>query len=174
MRSQRHLRNNPSPGFFYASCDLLLIYLSCLVHIDFEGHFLGNLLWLKFSKACQVFFTETILRSYFLGWESILLNHDLTVTDAAGLNTPRNIHTSFQQFVEGEGASHALAFRILQVGSEPFFSFFYNFIYLLALLAGSLLLTRHLSSCDERELLFFAVYGLFIVVASLVAEHMLQ
>ena len=130
MRSQRHLRNNPSPGFFYASCDLLLIYLSCLVHIDFEGHFLGNLLWLKFSKACQVFFTETILRSYFLGWDSILLNHDLTVTDAAGLNTPRNIHTSFQQFVEGEGASHALAFRILQVGSEPFFSFFFIILFI--------------------------------------------
>ena len=69
--------------------------------------------------------------------------------------------------------SHSLAFRILQVGSEPFFSFFNNFIYLLAVLAGSLLLTRLFCSCDERKLLFFAVYGLLIVV-TFVAEHMLQ
>ena len=34
--------------------------------------------------------------------------------------------------------------------------------------------TRAFSSCGERELLFIAVRGLLIVVASLVVEHGLQ
>ena len=173
MRSQRHLRNNPSPGFFYASCDLLLIYLSCLVHIDFEGHFLGNLLWLNFSKACQVFFTETILHSYFPGWDSILLNHVLTATDAAGLNTPRSIHNQVsavrrRRCVTGAGIQDP-------PGRIRAFLFFLKYFYSFIGCAGwVLLLTRHFSWCDERELLFFAVYGLLIAVASLAAEHMLQ
>ena len=49
--------------------------------------------------------------------------------------------------------------------------FFFLIMYLFTFgCAGSLLLRRHLSSCGEQELLFVAIQGLLIAVASLVAE----
>ena len=51
--------------------------------------------------------------------------------------------------------------------------FFYQFIFIYLLFLAVLGLrccTRAFSSCGERGLLF-AVYGLLIAVASLVAEH---
>ena len=50
--------------------------------------------------------------------------------------------------------------------------FFYKFIYLLFLAAlGLRSCTRAFSSSGEQGLLFVAVHGLLIAVASLVAEH---
>ena len=54
---------------------------------------------------------------------------------------------------------------------------FYKFIYFIYLFLAALGLrccTRAFSSCSERGLLFVAVHGLLIAVASLVAEHGLQ
>ena len=52
------------------------------------------------------------------------------------------------------------------------FILFYLFVYLFIGCVGcSLLHTGFLSSCGERGLLFVAVWGLLIAVASLVAEH---
>ena len=51
-----------------------------------------------------------------------------------------------------------------------FIKFIY-FIYLFLAVLGLRCCTRALSSCGERGLLFVAVCGLLIVVASLVAEH---
>ena len=58
-----------------------------------------------------------------------------------------------------------------------FFSFFKKIIYLIYLFLAALGLrcyTQVFSSCGERGLLFIAVHGLLIAVASLVAEHGLQ
>ena len=54
-------------------------------------------------------------------------------------------------------------------------SFFFFLIYLLFIFGciGSLLLRTAFSSCGERGLLFVAVHGLLIVVASIVVEHRL-
>ena len=49
--------------------------------------------------------------------------------------------------------------------------FFLNFIYLFLAVLGLRCCARALSSCGERGLLFVAVRGLLIAVASLVAEH---
>ena len=49
--------------------------------------------------------------------------------------------------------------------------FFFNFIYLFLAVLGLRCCARALSSCGERGLLFVAVRGLLIAVASLVAEH---
>ena len=48
------------------------------------------------------------------------------------------------------------------------------FIYLFLAALGLCYCARAFSSCGERELLFIAVRGLLIAVASLVAEHGLQ
>ena len=51
---------------------------------------------------------------------------------------------------------------------------FLKFIYLFIFgCIGSLLLRVAFSSCSKRGLLFVAVHGLLIAVASLVAEHRL-
>ena len=58
--------------------------------------------------------------------------------------------------------------------ARSFFFFFYKFIYLFILFMAALGLcccARAFSSCGERGLLFIAVHGLLIAVASLVAEH---
>ena len=47
------------------------------------------------------------------------------------------------------------------------------FIYLFLAVLGLRCCTRAFSSCGERGLLFVAVHGLLIAVASLVAEHRL-
>ena len=67
--------------------------------------------------------------------------------------------------------------NILENNIQPFNFFFFNkFIYLfifylfLAVL-GLRCYMRAFSSCGERGLLFVAVRGLLIAVASLVAEH---
>ena len=52
-----------------------------------------------------------------------------------------------------------------------FFNFFYLFIYLFLAVLGLRCCTQAFSSCGERGLLFVAVRGLLIAVASLVAEH---
>ena len=53
------------------------------------------------------------------------------------------------------------------------FSFFkiYLFIYLFMAALGLLCCTQAFSSCGERGLLFVAVHGLLIAVASLVVAH---
>ena len=58
--------------------------------------------------------------------------------------------------------------------SEVLRSFFFNlfyFIYLFLAALGLCCCTRALSNCGERGLLFVAVRGLLIAVASLVVEH---
>ena len=57
----------------------------------------------------------------------------------------------------------------LQAIINLFFKYIYFIIYLAAL--GLRCCARAFSSCGERGLLFLAVCGLLIVVASLVAEH---
>ena len=54
-----------------------------------------------------------------------------------------------------------------------FFFFFFSlfFIYLFLVVLGLCCCTRAFSSCGERGLLFVAVRGLLIAVASPVAEH---
>ena len=62
-------------------------------------------------------------------------------------------------------------------GSVPYLFFFYKFIYFIYLFLAALGLrcrTQAFSSCSERGLLFAAVHGLLIAVASLVAEQGLQ
>ena len=55
--------------------------------------------------------------------------------------------------------------------SSSFFFFLNLFIYLFLAELGLCCCTRTFSSCGKRGLLFVAVHGLLIVVASLVAEH---
>ena len=52
--------------------------------------------------------------------------------------------------------------------------FIYLFVYLFLAALGLHCCTRAFSSCSERGLLFVAVHGLLIAVASLVVEHGLQ
>ena len=51
------------------------------------------------------------------------------------------------------------------------FYFFYKFIYLFLAALGLHCCVRAFSSCREQGLLFVAVRGFLIAVASLVAEH---
>ena len=53
------------------------------------------------------------------------------------------------------------------------FKLFYLFIYLFLTVLGPHCCVRAFSSCSEWGLLFFAVRGLLIAVASFVAEHRL-
>ena len=55
-----------------------------------------------------------------------------------------------------------------------FFNKFIYFIYLFLAAKGLCCCAQASSSCGERGLLFVAVHGLLIVVASLVAQHGLQ
>ena len=58
--------------------------------------------------------------------------------------------------------------------SSIYFTIFFKFIYLINLFLAALGLyccTLAFLSCGERELLFIAVHGLLIAVASLVAER---
>ena len=61
---------------------------------------------------------------------------------------------------------------------KPFLSFFlilfFIFYFLFLAVLGLHCCTRVFSSCGERGLLFIAVHGLVIVVASLVVERGLQ
>ena len=57
--------------------------------------------------------------------------------------------------------------------SSVFFFFLVYFIYLFLAALGLRCCTWAFSSCGERGLLFVAVHGLLIAVASLVAEHRL-
>ena len=54
-------------------------------------------------------------------------------------------------------------------GTFYFFFFFFTYLFLAAL--GLRCCGRAFSSCGKRRLLFVAVHGLLIVVASLVVEH---
>ena len=53
------------------------------------------------------------------------------------------------------------------------FYFWFLFIYLFLAVLGLRCCARAFSSCGEHGLLFVAVHGLLIVMASLVAEHRL-
>ena len=55
--------------------------------------------------------------------------------------------------------------------SHKSFFFFYKFIYLFFGVLGLRCCAQAFSSCGEQGLLFVAVRGLLIVVASLVVEH---
>ena len=55
-----------------------------------------------------------------------------------------------------------------------FFNKFIYFIYLFLAALGLHCCVRAFSSCGEQGLLFVAVHGLLVAVASLVAEHCLQ
>ena len=56
--------------------------------------------------------------------------------------------------------------------TDGFFFFFFNkFIYLCLAVLGLRCCTRAFSSCGKQGLLFIAVHGLLIAVASLVVEH---
>ena len=61
--------------------------------------------------------------------------------------------------------------RILLYINSTLFLKFYLFIYLFLAVLGLRCCVRDFSSCGERGLLFVAVRGLLIAVASLVAEH---
>ena len=54
-----------------------------------------------------------------------------------------------------------------------FYLFIYLLIYLFLAALGLRCYARAFSSCGERELLFVAMRGLLIAVASLVVEHRL-
>ena len=54
-----------------------------------------------------------------------------------------------------------------------YFLIIYLFIYLFLAALGLCCCMRAFSSCGERGLLFIAVHGFLIVVASLVVEHRL-
>ena len=56
-------------------------------------------------------------------------------------------------------------------GFFVFFNKFIYFIYLFLAVLGLRCCARAFSSCGERGLLFVAVHGLLIAVASLVVEH---
>ena len=69
-------------------------------------------------------------------------------------------------------------YHIFMSSLDLSFFFFFNksfiyFIYLFLAVLGLRCRTRAFSSCSERGLLFVAMRGLLIVVASLVAEHRL-
>ena len=66
-------------------------------------------------------------------------------------------------------------FIIVSFFLNNFFSHkFIYFIYLFLAALGLRCCAQAFSSCSERGLLFVAVHGLLIAVASLVAEHGLQ
>ena len=69
--------------------------------------------------------------------------------------------------------SHWYSFQLLHEDTFFFFTFmfFINLFYLFLAVLGLRCCTRAFSSCSERGLLFVAVRGLLIAVASLVAEH---
>ena len=62
--------------------------------------------------------------------------------------------------------------REIMIASFFFLSFFPIYLFILAAL-GLRCCARTFSSCGEQGLLFIAVRGLLIAVASLVAEHRL-
>ena len=64
---------------------------------------------------------------------------------------------------------HTLSLIVLFSPSNVSFYFFKFYLFLAVL--GLRRCTRAFSSCGERGLLFVAVCGLLIAVASLVAEH---
>ena len=59
----------------------------------------------------------------------------------------------------------------MRVGEFSFFLSFFLLIYLFLAALGLRCCARAFSSCGEQGLLFVAVRGLLIAVASLVAEH---
>ena len=74
---------------------------------------------------------------------------------------PENMDTQFSKSSEDPGLFN------------NFYSFIYLFILLFLAALGLHCCTRALSSCGERGLLFVAVHGLLVAVASLVLEHRL-
>ena len=62
-------------------------------------------------------------------------------------------------------------FSIMSLVPFDFYLIFLKFMYLFLAALGLRCCTLAFSSCGERGLLFVAVCGLLIVVASLVAEH---
>ena len=64
-----------------------------------------------------------------------------------------------------------LVFLSTLTGSVFFLKFIYLLIYLFLAALGLRSCVQAFSSCGEQGLLFVAVHGVLIVVASLVAEH---
>ena len=82
---------------------------------------------------------------------------------AEGLSTSENLKFSKMELGSSLGLYHCVAlFKVLS------FSFFLSFF--LAVL-GLHCCVRAFSRCGKRGLLFIAVHGLLIAMASLVAEH---
>ena len=65
---------------------------------------------------------------------------------------------------------HLILYHIVFLKSKPN-AFYFYFIYLFIYLWLCWVFVAAFSSCSERGLLFVAVCGLLIAVASLVAEH---
>ena len=59
----------------------------------------------------------------------------------------------------------------LYIHTRILFLFFFKFVYLFLAVLGLCCCLRAFSSCGERGLLFVAVHGLLVAVASLVAER---
>ena len=72
----------------------------------------------------------------------------------------------------GHGQLKIIYFFLIKVFSI-FFPFLKFLFYLFLAVLGPRWCTRAFSSCGEQGLLFVAVHGLLIAVASLVAEHRL-
>ena len=84
---------------------------------------------------------------------------------------PRNQGSHFQLHLyvpkAGRGVWFFFFFNFFNTLLFPFL----NFIYLFLAVLGLRCCTRAFSSCGEQRLLFVAVRGLLIAVASLVVEH---
>ena len=68
---------------------------------------------------------------------------------------------------------YLLGFIVLTLTFKKFL-FIYLFVYLFLAVLGLRCCARAFSSCGKQGLLFVALHGLLIAVASLVAEHGLQ
>ena len=64
-----------------------------------------------------------------------------------------------------------LPLQMVSLRSPEFFLSVFKFIYLFLAVSGLHCCTWVFSSCGEQGLIFVAVHGLLIAVASLVAEH---
>ena len=93
-------------------------------------------------------------------------------------------HTVKNDLTQNADSASAENYLLLICTSVVFFSFFFwitlffwffknLFIYLFLAALGLSCCARTFSSCSKRGLLFVAVRGLLIAVASLVAEHRL-
>ena len=75
-------------------------------------------------------------------------------------------------FLFFEPVSHCFNYCSFKIYIYIYIYFFFNkFIYSFLAVLGLPCCTRAFSSCSKQELLFVALHGLLIAVASLVLEH---